>query len=67
MIFRDFIRQCLHGWTIAALSTCGTDCGVMRMRSHDTYIKVFFNLNGDSRWTGQNVTLDHIEASEDLV
>ena len=67
MIFRHFIRECFHGWTIATLSICGTDCGNMTLRSGETYVRVFFNLNGDTHWTGQNVTLDHIEAGKDVL
>ena len=67
MKFHDFIIECFHGWNIASITTCGTDCGNLKLRSGNTFVKVFFRLHGDTHWTGNNVTLDHIEAVEDVI
>lgn len=66
MKFHNFIRECFNGWTIAGITTCGTDCGNLKLRSKNTCIRVFFQLHGDKHWTGDNVTIDHIEAVEDF-
>lgn len=67
MKFHDFIRECFHGWSIAGITTCGTDCGNLKLRSGNTFVRVFFQLHGDTNWTGNNVTVDHIEAVEDFI
>jgi hypothetical protein len=67
MKFHDFIRECFHGWSIAGITTCGTDCGNLKLRSGDTFVRVFFQLHGDTHWTGNNVTVDHIEAVEEII
>lgn len=64
MNLHKFINEYFHGWNIAGVTTCGTDCGVIKLRSHETFIKVFFYLNGDTHWTGVNVTVDHVEAEQ---
>lgn len=64
MNLHKFIIEYFHGWNIAGFTTCGTDCGNIKLHSNDTFIKIFFQLNGDKHWTGSNVTVDHIEASE---
>ena len=67
MKFRNFIGECFHGWSIAGITICGTDCGNIKLRSGNTFVKVFFQLNGDTFWMGDNVTIDHIEAVEDII
>ena len=64
MNLQRFINEYFHGWTIAEVTTCGTDCGVLKLRRHETFIKVFFHLNGELHWTGAMVKLDHVEACE---
>ena len=66
MKFYDFIMDCFHGWSIASATHCGTDCGNLKLRSGNTFVRVFFQFHGDTHWTGRNVTLDHIEAVEDI-
>ena len=61
MKFQDFINECFHGWKITSITTCGTDCGNLKLRSGNTFIRVFFQLHEDRHWTGNNVTVDHIE------
>lgn len=67
MSLRDFINQYFHSWKIATVSTDGTICGCMKLRSNETYIKIFFNLNGNKHWTNDGVTVDHIESCEDFI
>lgn len=67
MKFHDFIRECFHGWSIAGITTCGTDCGNLKLRSGNIFVRVFFRLHGDKHWTGSNVTVDHIEAVEEII
>lgn len=64
MYFSNFITECFHGWSIVKATHYGTDCGNLVLCCNNTYIRVFFQLNGDERWTGFNVTLDHIESCE---
>lgn len=67
MKFHDFIKECFHGWSVAGITTCGTDYGNLKLRSGNTFVRVFFQLHGDTNWTGNNVTVDHIEAVEDFI
>ena len=67
MNLHKFIMEYFHGWNIASVTTCGTDCGNMKLRSGETFIRVFFQMHGDTHWTGLNVTVEHIEAAEDLI
>ena len=67
MNLREFINQYFHGWRISAVSLNGTICGYMKLRSNETHIKVFFNLNGNKHWTSDGVTVDHIESCEEFL
>ena len=51
-----------HGWKVVNIKTHGTDCGNMVLQSGETCLNVFFNLHGDTHWTGNNVTVDHVES-----
>jgi hypothetical protein len=48
MKFHNFISECFHGWSIAGITTCGTDCGYIKLRSGNIFVKVFFQLHGDT-------------------
>lgn len=67
MKFYDLIMKGFHGWNIASVTICGTDCGNLKLRSGNTFVRVFFQLHGDKHWSDNNVTLDHIEAVEDII
>lgn len=67
MSLNKIILEWFHGWSIASVTTCGTDCGSIKLRSGETFIRIFFRLNGDTHWTGRNVTVDHIEEAEELI
>lgn len=62
MNLHSFIYNYFNGWQIAGWTSCGTDCGNMKLVSGETCIKVFFNLNGETHWTGNRVTVNHVEA-----
>ncbi len=64
MNLHTFIRTYLSHWTICSYCCCGTDCGYIVLRDKETRIKIFFNLNGNTSWAGNNVTIDHFEGDE---
>lgn len=61
MNLHEFVTKCLIGWTITGVTTCGTDCGCLKLRDGETKIKIFFHLHGAKHWTEFGVTIDHIE------
>ena len=63
----EFVTKHLIGWKIAGITTCGTDCGSLRLCDGETKIRVFFHLNGAQRWTDFGVTLDHIEGCNEEI
>lgn len=61
MNLRDFIYNYFRGWNITSW-TCGADCGNMKLISGETCIAIFFNMNGETHWSGNRVTVDHVSA-----
>ena len=66
MNLRNFINTCFSDWNIANVVTCGTERGYLKLRYGETFINVFFHLNGDTHWTGSNVTVYSVKPADDL-
>lgn len=62
MNLHSFIYSYFKGWDIACVVTCDTGCGHLKLLSGTTCLVVFFNLNGETHWSGSRVTVDHVEA-----
>ena len=60
----NFINTYFRSWGIASMTNCGAKCGYMKLCNKDTFIKVYYNLNGCTDWTDSKVTVDHVEACE---
>lgn len=67
MTFHTFIGKYLKDWVLCSELSCGTSHGYLKLRMNETKIKVYFKLNGDSHWTGDNVRLDHIDACDNTL
>lgn len=61
MDLHEFVNKYFNGWNIAGVTTCGTDCGNIKLCHGETKIKIFFNLHGKKHWTDYGVTVNHIE------
>jgi len=59
-----FIRTYFNDWSIASISTYGTIHGYLKLRHNETFVKVYFNLNGSKHWTDYCVTVDHVTSAE---
>jgi len=59
-----FIHKYFSGWSIASVSTYGTIHCCMKLRSNETFVNVYINLNGSKHWTDYCATVDHISAAE---
>lgn len=66
MSARSFMHTFFGCWQIAGTTTCGTEHGTVTLRHGDTKIKVFVNLNGETHWTGQKATVDHVEGYNEM-
>lgn len=64
MKLHEFKNKYFADWRIAGWTCCGTDCGNMTLVSGETCIRVFFQLNGDTHWTGNRVTVEHVEGCD---
>lgn len=67
MTFHTFIGIYLKDWVLCSEQSCGTSHGYLKLRMNETKIKVYFKLNGDSHWSGDNVRLDRIEACDNTL
>lgn len=67
MTFHTFIGTYLKDWILCSELSCGTSHGYLKLRMNETKIKVYFKLNGDSHWSGNNVRLDRIEACDNTL
>ena len=67
MDLHEFINKYFSGWHIAEVTTCGTDCGNIKLHDGETNIRIFFNLHGNMHWTGFGVTVDHIEGCSENI
>lgn len=66
MNLHDFIHTYFSDWNIANVITYGTERGHIKLRYGETFINIFFNLNGETRWTGSNVTVYSVKPAVDL-
>lgn len=67
MNLHKFITEYFDSWRIASILTCGTEHGVIKLRSGNTFIRVFFQMHGDKHWTGPNVMVDHVESLDEFL
>lgn len=62
MILVDFIYTYFRDWKITSICTCGTKCGYLKLRKNNTFVKIYFNLNGKSQyWCNHCTTVDHVD------
>ena len=60
----DFIQKYFANWRIASVLSCGTMHGYLKLRQNETFIKVYFSLNGSKHWADYRATVDHVTSDE---
>ena len=61
-----FIHKYFPGWSIASVSTYGTIHCCIKLRSNETFVNVYINLNGSKHWTDSCVTVNYVDTCEGM-
>ena len=66
MCLLEFIKKYFSKWKIATFMTCGTSHGYIKLHDNETFIKIYFIMNGAKVWTDHRVTIDRIEGCDNI-